>query len=970
MPREAPTNVPRGVGSAEPDWSPPKVAVATPGLTVQPEPTQFEKLRAAVLSIGQGAVTGLQAQAQIQGNLDRLRQRALNESDQALRGAEESIQAERINSVKRDMLAIQVEGEDKGPAWMAQTSRTKLANAASLQEQEMWTRMYVAASGAAKQNAAEAERDQEMRIRQQYALSTHTAHNIALQAEQEISLQPELQQELIGSGTGIHTRVQDYLLAEIVAATPDALIINRDDPNAEARRTQRDLLVAAITGYGMKISDGLVNQFSKGRDQLSFQRGIHQVDADLFDFMTKDGNLDQFMESTGATFDENFTHMTEPEKAETMKKRVLETMQLAAQGQFPGRMANMLERGQTLLNMEIDGQPVFTDAEKAGLVGTMLDESRKTAQERLGAEIGALLRQQVIPLSDSEGNYTFTPDPNGLSTLAQPGVNGLSAIDRAANKVLMDMGFLDKSPSDLRPDENLIVESVMIRASEMQSSARSQAVTESRKVQNYTGVMTGRPGGNLNDAYDTAPLTAAWEGRAVTASQAAMNKRLVTAYASAQGGIPESIRQWNGGTIPESTPENRPLRDAILAVEAQQWTRPEVAKEYGLPKGIIDRMFREFTSGDPESFHDALQFATHVRSGAKLEDLIQAMNENGTEIGAALHYAVAAQNGLLGQGVKLDEETIAQNVQAILSAGSLTKFLEAQSPFATSGTGYSNNRIILTSVIQALRAAEPSMFDLADPLAEVDGRPLGEREIEAIFRQGMADGNNMVTAVQQMGASIMATHPDATVETMGSMLYSYLNAVGVSMHLIGNRVVGIEDPQKHLPGHLKDIPSVAREWTQRAYDAPTRDLIQRVMGMDPKDVPVNLADWYQRAYPDIFVSHTWDGMNWDISNGFTPAGAESLHRPASALGGLPITAEAGVDGTPLPMIRTRVETFLPQPDGTVIHVPAGTPITALSQHYQPALLAESTESRSNMEEILFRAEAGAFAPILDKLFGR
>lgn len=920
------TDLPRGPGSANPSWTPPQVAPVAPGLQQQPEMTSLEKLKLAVGSLTGGLTSVLNAAARTKQGLDGLKTQALDRIDRDLRSQAQSFQARRLAGQRKEMLTLSVEAENRGPAWLAGEARSRFENANSAEEQELWQGMFVAAQRAAKAEEADAERDSEMRIQQQFSLASHTAHNIITQLGSTLQLDAELRAQLIGDGKGIHSRVQDWVLSEVTAALPDAFVFGPRDPMVELKKQQRELLTAALLGESSGIADGLVREAADRNQRASFDQGVRQIDSDIYSFLTSDPDVTKLTESTAAVFDEQLNHLPETQKNEVWKKRATDALRGAAQGQLGTEMGSILSRMETILNMKVGNTDVFTPIERADLTEAVLESARQTSARLFDSSVAEAISKMSFVATDSLGNNVTVSDPNAILRLGEPDANGLSPVDQIANSLIVRMGLADKAEDDMSFAEWLISGEIRGRASDMNRTSREALQRRHGKQENYVSVQAGLPNADINDAYAYSPITRLISGNGLTAQESSsLRSAVIEASQQMFGGIPEDVASFNGAVLPPRTPENRNLRRAMATVRAAEWSNPTTAEEYGLPKGFGTEVKALLTSGDPEKVFDAVAYASALRSEGVLEDLLTQVSAGGeTQVGAALLYATLLSQGqLAGPGEGIDQN-IALQVQNILAAGPLEQYLAA--PARNEKAKVTNSRVIYVSTINALQQSAP---DLKFP----DPNRFTDSQLADIFAAALPDGNATARDVLRIGQAFAVNHPNADSSTLGVMVVSFLNNRGLKMHVLNDRPITVFDPDSHLGEQGKNLNRKVSTFGIQPLGPEVRNIIGEMLDLSPADIPLTMAELYLRENKDLFEGTKADKLTWSVDFGVTTAGRERLSQPAAAGGGAIITVRHPTTGQLLPPIVSRKAVTVELPDGERIYLPPGTPVTTYSVHH-------------------------------------
>ncbi len=923
MPKTTPTPIERGPGSVSPNFTPPTVSVSTAAPQQQAGPTRFEKLRDAVTGIGGGIATALQGQARINSRLKTLKEESVRKVERDLNRAARQLQNRRLETAEQARNQLLVEADKHGPEWLERKSRSAMLNASSSEE----SRLYQPVWQMARQQI---QREQEETEQQAFNMASRTTRTVAAQFAQRLAEEPELRAQLIGNGVGIAERVQNFLISESEAASPEAFL-TEGRTGTPAQTQNRDFLIHSLVQESFGIADSLRRDYDNQVTRSNVILGTQQIEADVSSALSGEQDPKRLSRQLEATLDERFGHAPDALKMDVARSIIRNQLQALAEGAFGLDAVSGIESAKEVLTIQFKGQNLFTQQEANELSVRLLNTVRKTSRTVMEGEIAQITSSLDEYITMPDGTVVQRPNPNALALMSEVDpITGTSQLDDAASGLLARMGLLK---SDLSSEEALIVGDVRALAAGLGADALKLGEDRQLALINHNLVLTGGANGDANDAYQfsmirrtrVTPEAAALDDSLIPLAadevQALKSELLAIADTDPSLGLDrESILAWDGQPL-DFTPENASLNKALAISEAALWSDQGVQDQYGVPSELLNDKLIMLRGRNLEARLASLIFFDNLGGGrvGAFEDVITSGSLSSQERAALVWSRTVTR---LGPGIGSDEisdELRISHIDSILAAPDINEFFRRSGDFQED-----------TPNITALSQAMVDIFSREgdfDPELGLRTPFSSNANVIAAMQKAFLSGNNAAARfVRQLAFAHKAIQPDATIEETAAHVYSFLHKEGYRWRQVNGNMRLVVDPFNYTGNDGDDISDTINFSWLKPFIPEYRDFIQRAMGFKPFEVPETLADVFKKDNANLFPSITDQPLPSFL---FTERVQDRLLVSRADLGGfvLSATSSGGVD---LPPVVTKFDATMNWPDGTTSIIPAGTPIAILN----------------------------------------
>lgn len=704
--------VPRGAGSIDPDFTS-QVEVQQAGPVAVVQETPFERLERSLASIGSGLAGAAQSLSQQQASLARLKDQAVARQERIIGSARAgqfarnaSLQKRRLQDVQNRQQELLLRADQHDPEWLFRQSRIGFNNSASAEEQAMWSELLLGSRKLADKFKSDEEKERQNSIVQQFAMAGQTATVAVSEMVSNLQADVETQRELIGDGVGIHQRVQDWVLSEAAAASPEIFDIDPRDKDRELKEEQRDQLIAELVEKSLRVGDGLVRMHTDQTESTSFQTGVDLLSAQLLSYFEGKLGIDALSDSINDIGRLHFNHLPDTERDLKFKQFLADAIEAATAGQFgqdvgdiEERVAALIETGEAVTITQPDGSQtivvkgLFNAIEMANLRNASAERLSSMAVQNYVSLVqrSQLLRTVEVPLlsDDDTIQRRSVPDPNASTTLAIPGdLDGRSEYDRIADQAIIE-AELDIDPEEMSPVQLAAVSRIREMAAELNANGQ-KALSKAVQVQNnIRGVLDGDPQASASGAHDNMLITRAFSNstqlsphqlRAILEQDKLIRERNRATMPQGMVMEPESRQVWDGTTPLQRTPETRTLREAVYQLEAAIWNKSETLNAHALPNNLLGEMKIQWQQGNPEAMMDVVFFTS--RLNVVRQDQIYAAfghaSKEALSLRTAVHnYKLAANN----IEFKMPVEDLMDQARQRMATTSPTEFLDSPTPF-------------------------------------------------------------------------------------------------------------------------------------------------------------------------------------------------------------------------------------------------------------------------------------------------
>jgi len=682
------------------------------------------------------------------------------------------------------------------------------------------------------------------------------------------------------------------------------------------------------------IADTLISENNKRVERSNLILGSGQIESDVFSTLTGQQDPAFLKAQLEVTLRDRFGHLTVDQQRSQLREMLTASLTALGSGAYGIDALNKIGIATTVLNMEVDGEPVFSPAEKQRAGVDLLVRAEATAKREMESEIGRLRESYTEVITLPNGDTVFRPNPNADVFMTTEDIfTKLTPIDDAANKVLSEMGLLGAEA--LTPEGQRIVNAVRQAARAAGAKTLGRRVQTARKVANHDVVLTGEPGGDANDAHRMSMFSRShMSDRAAQASDTPpMGAREIEKFKVSLAGVAEGlgvdasvVSNWDGSTI-EYTDENADLNKVIATAEALQWSNEDTQAQYGIPSELAGDKLALLGSNDPNRLEAFGQWAQHPRSGVNesWDNFLSAEGVSAQEAAAAQWVRMNRRQGrprfvgdeVLPGNFEVDPAVMLSEVQAILKSGPVNSWLGGDTGLIDIDSSNAKN--------------------LADVMAEIvkgnvklegDDKDRFGRRIQAQFqRMFLSDGDHTGRLLRNLWFAGRAAEPDLNDGQRGAMLWTWLRQDGYRWKEVNDRQVLIVDPQHYTGPEGTNIQEFVDTSMDRQFTGLYRSFLQEALDLEPFEVPNNLKQLFLVGTAvDLSVSGTEPVRGkWGMADQTT----DRLLESRANYGGFFIEGRGGL-GDPLAVPIAKQDTLMRWPDGTTFMVPKGTILSVIN----------------------------------------
>jgi hypothetical protein len=832
MPKESATPLNRGTGSTSQDFTAPSVGVSTPGRQLQAPTTEAEAFRDAMLTFGRGVASAVSARSQINQRIKSLKETSMRKVEADLNRSARSFQNQRLERADKERRSLIAESGEKGPEWLERQLRARMANAPSAQEANIWEGAWTRANAAVDRSNGEAKQ-------QSFNQAKMTMTEVAIGLTEELAEKPALQQTLIGDGTGISGRTQDWMLQQV----------QRDVDMDKLAPEDAEFLIHQTVVQASRIADGLRSKHTKATEDSNQKLGARQMEADLFSTMTGEQEPSRIRDQIETTLRDRFNHLTLEQQDDFVKQTIAGNLQKLASGDFGLDNFESLESARELINLTINGRKVYDDAERAQLETAMRKQAAATISTEMETQLTTEREKFNTVITLPDGNQITRADLNADAKLitADPDT-GLSPLDHIADRVIDQIGT---------DDPFLIAEVRAIQTRLVAGAGRTAAKTNADWLTAVNVLQGGRvenPASEGNLAHNLAPESKAMRTPLELASSKRAgltdqeDRHLRDSYrqiAIMTGQDPAAVDSWNGETIGT----DHPLRAVADVAQATLWNNPDVVANTGMPPALVRDKVSLLTSDDAGDFASFGRFATTLNGGAGgAWQKFLASDMSDSERAAAIHARTTMMRGRAQ--FNKDGEPVIQNpgeeatdmnflhsqVQQLQGVPNRKGWIWARPDGA--GTP-SNMERIATYWADAMQADDdPRMYSETD--WDANNEALSLAMTKAVSQDtALADWLN---ATMQSQSALDSNLDEGQV---AALALGWMERDGLRVKQTGNdNAIILRDPANHTGPAGGNLEEHAAAKLTTPYPPWARDVIQRALGAAPFEAPETLQGLY------------------------------------------------------------------------------------------------------------------------------
>jgi len=909
------TPVERGPGSVGPTFTAPSVSVTQVTPQYTPEESEYEQFRDAVLTAAGGVASAVNARAAINNRLKTLKEQAATRVERDLSRAARGMQERRLRNADEARRTILLESGEKGIEWAERQFRTRMVNAGSAEEARLWEQAWKGAAQEVSRENAEARQ-------QSFNAAARTMEQTSLQLRQLLSEDAGLEASLIGDGTNIGARVQDWMLTELSQAV-DLDKMSKEDA---------DLLIHQAIKQSFRISDDLIGVHTKRVQDSNELLGTQQLESDLYSTLTGEQSPSRLRNQVEVTLRDRLNHLTPDQQLTYARTTALKQLQTMADGGYGLDAMDRLGAASEVLNLRIGGESVFSPGERAQIAADLLTRAERTAGRAMDAEITRLreLQTEVVTLPD--GRVMHRPALNPDAALVSPDpVTGMTPLDMRANELLGQMGLL-RDPAELSPEGIRIVGAVRAQVASIRPQISRAALQRVEEAANANTVYGGEPGGDADKAHrfsferrahmSPSALNASGQSPLSGEELDAFKAQLLSVAEQAQ--VPRSvIEQWDGSPLDYSD-ENRDLNRVIAVSEARKWSNSDTQAQYGMPTELVRDKLALLSSGDPNRVESFAHFALSLEAGSNeaWDNFLTAKGVSANEAAAAQWVRIHSRLGAPGpQPVAADPLQLMAEVQDILAAPPVAGWLRGEAADMNLETSNAGNMAqvmadILTDAQKGVKF-DPNKRDRYNRAVQ--------SQLQAMFLSQGGTGQMM----RQLWFAGRTVNPDLDDAQIGSMLWGWLQRDGWRFRQVGERMSLVVDPQGYTGEAGQDVGEHVSAQMARPFIPEYRAFLAEALDLGPTETPHTLQDLWYRTMPGFTQEDPFgEGVltpRWSFGDQIT----DRLLDSRANYGGFVVSAQ-DPSGQRLPHITSVRDATLRWPDGTSVVIPKGTVLNVIN----------------------------------------
>lgn len=917
--KEDSTPLNKGVGSVSADFTAPQVRVATPGRNQTAQPTEAERFRDAMFTFGRGVVGAAQGRAQINNELKVLKERSYNKVERELNRHSAAFQNQRLRKADEVRRQIIEDSEWRGPEWGERELRTRMNNAPSQEESGVY-------EGSWKRAYASIDRTNKEEYRQKFNSAKMSVSKGGLALVAQMNEDPALKATLIGDGTNIGRRVQDWALSEMAAA---ADLDSLEEADAE-------VLTHNIITWSANLTEKLRKGHVLEIEKSNTFNGGRQLEADTLSTVLGDQTVGDLEAQISVTLTEKLSHLSPEQQVETVRKHIRSTISNMAGGRYGIDAGGDIDRIKDLASMEIDGGLVFAPAEQEAMLNAALQSGQKTVDNTAQAAIVRLQEATRIPVATGDG---VIHQRGNLGALLDRDQQGFDSYDREEARVIRELNLTSENPST---EEILLRQTVRDRFEAARQSQARLHLKDNGDQQVYGGYFTGQrtgPGG-ANKAYKHDPFSrfrmsgtelANLELLPVGVDEIAGMRQHVEQFIPEGSEALAKLDSWDGQPL-EFNEDNAELNMYFARAEAAQYNLPGVVAANGFPSERSTLFMSRLQSNNEHEVAAAVEFLTMLAPGAggSLDSLIDQASSAAPNAEAAIMWArTNSRLGQMGSDDPVARASIGNGVQTILNSPDISTWLTADR--VTDEDTVSQGLAIATSLAAVFQ--ENGEITLSDEAGTAD----------QINQMIMSNTNGLGRNWRVLAAAGMALDQGMTPATIAAQLYAAVRKDGYRPRSIGGKMHLVQDPNGYIGGEdYANVEELVAGNMTAPFNTAYRSFLQEAMGLSGQQTPTNLMEMGMLSndvLADLVDPTNRPGAGqlqarWDSQY---KSKMRMLETPQGYGGAIvEFTMNNGVILEPT--VSTN-DAYLTLPTGDQVFVPAGTVLNVIN----PLLFGDSTE---------------------------
>lgn len=582
-----------------------------PGRQERPRLERTEQLRSLLSTAGQAVTGAVASQARVQA-IARARveeRRAANarlaqqvarqkaEQDDAEQAAYRRSAQERVKQVARTQFDILRDPRSENHEWTMQEAVIRQNNAEFPEERDAWMDFIVTHQEAGRRDAkASAERTARVAtagLVSDRRIAANTAKNAIDDLSNQVENSPDERRRLIGDGSGINSRVQEFVMREAMSAAPDLFNLSKEDPLYPQKLEQQALLIEELEARAQHtIVNPLVDQFRSDHYKSAEDTGKRRINIAAQAYAEGDMTPSEYHDLVGSILSDNFKHV-DPRQREAKRAELYRQ-------QFD-RLATLLDQpdpGRALEAMEgLLSVADLASEERAVIRNEIISEKfPRAVQNRLSEQYRQKMAEASGLAELSENGVTVPRDPR----LIQVEMLENGTYEDMAAQLLDDLN-VPSDPKAMTPLQASLFSAVWEQMADERTKAESAQV---KAVQSVDRSVRHFAGQRLSDEeaakkWGEGPLMRVLSGTLSPSDP--VFQSLATQYKGATG---KDFPVGQDGKLPLNA-ETQPIFNELARSEAQRWSNNKLTS---FPRDMGETVSNATLSGNAQQFAVAMSF--------------------------------------------------------------------------------------------------------------------------------------------------------------------------------------------------------------------------------------------------------------------------------------------------------------------------------------------------------------------------
>lgn len=598
-----------------------------PGRAERPRTERLEQLKGVLAAAGQAMVAGVEGQARLAAAQERndaarrarhqslynwVKQKKIDEDNQQQRAYREDM-ARRLKAIEQEQFDLLRDERSENSEWLLNEAVMRQNNAEYPEQRQAWNDFVLRAQQQQRGDARRAAEDIAKQAQRDVINATRVAARTAKTAIDElwddIRLDVDLKQQLIGNGRGINDRVNSYVLGIAQSSAPELFRLNKRDPQYAEKLEQQQLLVDQLYSYAQThITKNLTSEYIAESNRTMEVAGGEAIDAGTQAFSEGRMDAEAFHDLVGTVLRTNFAHVDPRQRDALREKLYRQTFDNLATLTLQSDPGLAVERMESLLRVAD-----LNDNEKQIIRADIIEDKFPKAVKRVLEDAflsQVTQRTQISTLNN--GALQVAKDPRTVEVeMLNDGV-----FRDEAGKLLDRLGI--RPGEELTPLRANLLNTITKVAIDAEDRARKHVQSAQEAVFRTERFLSGQTllASEASKQWEDGILMRMLTGRLSVDDP--VYSTIATEYKAKTG----KTFPWNGqGPMPINNETMPVLRDIALA-EGMAWS---ANKSTPIPAELAQALSAGILQADPSraelslAFWQGLSPDSRQRVGAKLD---------------------------------------------------------------------------------------------------------------------------------------------------------------------------------------------------------------------------------------------------------------------------------------------------------------------------------------------------------------